>query len=303
MNHPTGRRISLRGIRAFCAAARHSTLRHAADELFLTPSAVSHQIKNLESDLGIALFTRTGRTLELTEAGEIFFREANSALVQLEAAAANLQASQSKVSLLVSVQPFLASELLIPRLQEFSRNNPKIEVNIDASDESVDSEAIAVDVSIRLYKRPPTDLNSHLLFPLTLVPACAPDLLEQAIGVTTGEQTSVPFVVQGNRLGAWRQWANQCGIKLSESTSVVRFDSMSAIVQAAERGVGIALVPVGLTDDSFSEGRLVRFFNHTLITGEAYYIAFREDNPKLQEIRFFTDWVLETLGRSGMQHR
>ncbi|MDX1555878.1 MAG: LysR substrate-binding domain-containing protein, partial [Xanthomonadales bacterium] len=289
--------------RAFCAAARHSTLKHAADELFLTPSAVSHQIKNLETELGVALFARTGRTLELTEAGEIFYKEASSALVQLETAAANLQASQSRVSLLVSVQPFLASELLIPRLQEFSKNNPKIEVNIDASDESVDPDSIAVDVSIRLHKRPPADLQSHLLFPLTLVPACAPELLEEAKGVTTGMQTSVPFVVQGNRLGAWRQWANQCGIKLSESTSVVRFDSMSAIVQAAERGVGIALVPIGLTDDSFSEGRLVRFFNHTLETGEAYYIAFRKDNPKLREIRFFTGWVLETLGQSDLQHR
>jgi LysR family glycine cleavage system transcriptional activator len=296
MMGPSNRRISLRGVRAFCAAARHNTLRHAGDELFLTASAVSHQIKKLEAELGVALFDRVGRGLALTEAGEKFYREASRALVRVETAAANLQASQSRVSLLVSVQPFFASELLIPRLGEFSSAHPKIEINIDASDESSGANALAVDLSIRLYRRPPSDQYSKLLFPLILLPACSPTLREEAAKITTGNPSSIPLVVHSNRPSAWRQWASQCGIRLPESTNVVRFDSMSAIVQAAERSVGFALVPAGLTRQAFQNGRLIKFFGHSLQTGEAYYIGHRGDNPKLKEIEQFTNWVLATLG-------
>ncbi len=294
---PAGRRISLRGVRAFCAAARHRTMRSAADELFLTPSAISHQVRNLEAELGVPLFERVGRGLELTAAGEVFYRESSAALVRLEAAAANLQASQSRVSLLVSVQPFLASELLMPRLQEFTRSHPKIEVNIDASDESTDREATAVDLSIRLYRRPPTGISGQKIFPLTLLPACAPSLEEEAAGLLAGKPASVPFVVHKNRTGAWRQWANQCGIRLPESSSVIRVDSMSAIVQAAKRGVGLALVPGELTRSAFERGRLVQFYNHPLETGEAYYICHHGDNHKLAEVKIFSDWLVETLGQ------
>jgi LysR family glycine cleavage system transcriptional activator len=122
----SGRKISMRGLRTFCVAARHHTLRLAAEELFITPSAVSHQIKKLEDELRVQLFERSGRTLNLTAAGHLLYEEASLAIGRLEAVAARVQAQYARGALRVSVQPFFASELLMPRLNEFSEAHPDI---------------------------------------------------------------------------------------------------------------------------------------------------------------------------------
>ncbi len=291
------RKLSMRGLRTFCAAARHRTLRQAADELFITPSAVSHQLKKLEGELGLELFRREGRTLALTEAGEMLFDGIQEPMLRVESAAGQVRARFSRASLRVSVQPFFASELLMPALTDFQQSHPDIDLALDASDESKRVLPANTDVAIRLFETPPADMDSARLFPLSLVPACSPELRDRLEHHPQSGATPFPIVVHSGRADAWKQWATQSGVVLPMTGSVIRLDAMSAIVQAAERGLGVALVPLQLTAAAFRERRLVRLFNHTLETTDAYYIVCRgslEDRP---DLRRFRDWVLQRFGQ------
>jgi len=291
----TPRKPSLRGLRTFCAAARHRTLREAADELFITPSAVSHQLKALESELGLRLFERAGRTLELTPAGRLLFEQVNPLLIHIDAAAARVQSEFARVPLRVSVQPFFASELLVPRLAEFTAANPAVDVSIDAGEGATDARSAPVDVWIRLYTEPPAGMICQRLFGLTLIPACAPSLRDRLQGGGDDTPGLFPYVVHSGRATAWKTWATQSGVRLPEAGNVVRLDSMSAVVQAAERGLGVALVPLELTASAFEEGRLVRLFEHALETPDAYWLVRRTETRDRADVQAFSDWVFEKI--------
>lgn len=294
----TGKKLSMRGLRTFCTASRHDTLAQAANELFVTPSAVSHQLKKLEGELGISLFERAGRTLRLTEAGKMLLEETSSAVAVLDKAAARVQARYSRVTLHVSVQPFFASELLIPRMHEFHAANPNTDIEIDASDESTQKHSGAAEVSIRLYSEAPEQMNSTRLFPLTLVTACSPQLRDQIKRQPASEQASFPLVVLSGRYNAWKDWSAKSGVQIPDSRNVIRLGSMSAVAQAAERGLGVALVPKQLTTSAFESGRLVRLFDNELETNDAYYLMHRAENFERQDVKTFRHWVESCFGRA-----
>ncbi len=295
------RKLSMRGLRTFCAAARHRTLVQAADELYITPSAVSHQLKKLEGELGLSLFRRDGRTLALTEAGEMLFDSIHEPMLRLEAAAGQVRARYSRASLRVSVQPFFASELLMPVLTEFYEEHPDVDLSLDASDESKRHMPSTADVAIRLFEEPPGDLDSRRLFPLSLVPACSPELREKLENRQQRSNPLFPIVVHSGRPDAWKLWAHQSGIQLPTTGSIIRLDAMSAIVQAAERGLGVALVPLQLTRGPFAEGRLVRLFKHALETTDAYYLMSRNGLAERPDVKRFCDWVLRRFGQDPLQ--
>ena len=290
------RKLSMRGLHTFCTAARHRTLGQAAEELYVTPSAVSHQLKKLEAELGLALFERQGRTLALTEAGELLYEQIQEPMLRVETAAAQVRARFARASLRVSVQPFFASELLMPALADFQAAHPEIDLALDASDESKRVLPANADVAIRLFETPPTDRDSRLLFPLSLVPACSPALRDRLKEHPQQNATPFPVVVHRGRADAWKLWAAQSGIELPLTGSVVQLDAMSTIVQAAERGLGVALVPLQLTAGAFREGRLVQLFEHALETTDAYHIVCRETPEERPDVLEFRDWVLERFG-------
>ena len=164
-------KTSLRGLRTFTIAARHESFRVAAEELFITPSAVSHQIKSLEEELGKQLFERSGRELSLTDVGRAFYDDVHPLIEQLDAVAASYKEGARRSLVRMSVQPFFASEYFVPRLSDFTATNPDIDIQVGASDETAESHPADVDMSIRLFRSPPSGLESQLLFPLRLVAA------------------------------------------------------------------------------------------------------------------------------------
>ncbi len=132
------RNISLRALRVFCVAAERESFREAAELSFLTSSAVSHQVKQLETELGIRLFERTPRSLTLTADGRAFYDEIRPALVELDAVVSRHARSERPRSLRISVQPFFASEVFVPRLTEFVDEHPDIDISVDTSDETLE---------------------------------------------------------------------------------------------------------------------------------------------------------------------
>ena len=290
------RHFSLRELRAFCIAAELGSFRAAADRLFLTASAVSHQIKSLESTLGSQLFDRNSRSLDLTDAGHELFGDVQPLIEDLDTVIGRHTRATRPSRLRISVQPFFASELFVPRLAEFRDAYPDIDITVDTSDESTEKHPPNADVSIRIFKSPPADLAAHELFPLRLVPAGSPKFYDK-IRLRAGKIVSeFPLILHESRPKSWRQWERSSGITLPRGVSITRMDSMIAVVRAAERSLGAALVPVGLSDAWFHADTLVPLFEHELATQETYFLVCRPEDAALPHVAAFIQWVLQEFG-------
>ncbi len=287
--------MSLRGLRTFCVAAKHENFREAGEELFITPSAVSHQVKSLEQELNRELFERGSRDIRLTETGRALYEEVGPLLEQLQDVTASFRAGRSQSKLRLSVQPFFASEFFVPRLPEFTTRYPEIEIQVGTSDESSEKHPKDADLSIRLFKKPPENLVAHRLFPLRMVPSGSKEF-RKSIKVQDKKIVSrFPLLVHETRPKAWKQWEKASGIKLPADSKVTRLDSMIAIVRAAEQGLGAALVPVPIAQQWFHQETIVRLFDQELIADVSYYLVHAPERDKDEAVRLLSDWILDTF--------
>ncbi|MEM7763127.1 MAG: LysR substrate-binding domain-containing protein [Pseudomonadota bacterium] len=291
----TTHRASLRGLRTFCMAARFESFRVAADLLFVTASAVSHQIKSLEDEFDLRLFDRTGRQLQLTDAGRSLYEKLAPLIDQIDDVVnAHVGAAPSK-RIRISVQPFFGSEYFVPRLSAFTQAYPDIEIYVASSDESADTHPKDADLSIRLYRSPPTGLSAERLFPLRLAPAGSVEF-KQAMRVRKQTiQTDFPLIVHETLPNAWQEWARATGFQLPERQKVTRLESMIAVLRATQKGLGAALVPVPMGELWFTEGSVVRLFDAEYESSSAYYLVWREERGKDDAIDLFRRWVLDTF--------
>ena len=161
----------IRGLRSFCIAAKCLSFKHAASQLFLTPSAVSHQIKQLEEQLGISLFERQTRAIALTSAGKQFYNAVNPLVNELESTIADFTNIQQNKTIVISLPEFFASELFVPKLSEWAEKNPEINLQLETIKSGAQSSA-ASDLSIVLANGKPNASIVHELFPIRYVPAC-----------------------------------------------------------------------------------------------------------------------------------
>jgi len=290
--------MSLRGLRTFCVAAEQQSFRDAADKLFVTASAVSHQIKKLEQELGQSLFDRDGSSLTLTDAGTSLYRGINPVIARLDEVVSQHKKSVSRTTLRISVQPFFASELFVPRLAEFTAANPGIDIKVDTSDESIEKHPGNADASIRVFKSEPKNLSSDHLFPLNLIPASSSEFRDTLTVKAKKVVSEFPRIVHESRPKAWTQWQRSAGIELPEEATSVRLDSMIAVVRAAQRGLGAALVPARLCGTMFGSGSLVPLFEHELATADAFYFACGDEDTRNENVQMLRDWVVRTFATS-----
>lgn len=287
------RNVSMRALRAFRAAARRSSFRQAADDLFLTASAVSHQIKQLEEALAIRLFTRHPRSLELTEAGRAFADELEPVFEELDLIVERHAGKTAPPALRVSVQPFFASELLVPRLSAFLTDNPGSSIRVDTTDDESRNPDRSADVSIRLFSSPPSEQVADRLFSLRLLPVGSPGFYD-TVKVVAGRITSAfPLIVHDVRPKAWQHWARSSGIRLPRRTPTIQLNSMISVARAAEQGLGAALMPAQLCAAWIESGALTPLFDHELESKEAYYLTSNRDDCDTGPVNTFRQWVLQ----------
>jgi LysR family glycine cleavage system transcriptional activator len=286
------RNVSMRALRAFLAAAERMSFRLAADDLFLTASAVSHQIKQLEDTLGARLFTRHPRSLELTARGSALADELRPLLENLDRVIEQHGKQSSRAELRLSVQPFFASELLVPRLAAFLAENAGISIAVDTADDETRGHDRSADVAIRLHSSPPADVANERLFALRLIPVGSPAFYD-SIKVVAGRITSeFPLLVHEARRKAWQQWQRSSGIRLPRQATTIRLNSMVSIARAAEEGLGAALMPAQLCSTWIESGSLVPLFEHELASDEAYYLTYDADHSNAAHLETFRKWVL-----------
>ena len=289
-------KISLRGLRTFCAAAKHQSFRAAGEELFITSSAVSHQIKALEQELGVQLFDRKKSQLKLTETGESLYEDISPLIDQLEDVAASYKKVARRRSIRMSVQPFFASEVFVPRLSEFTADHPDIDIQVGTSDEASEKHPADADLSIRLFRSAPANLKSHLLCPLRLTPAGSPEFSKKLKVKNKKITSEFPLIVHQSHPKAWNRWSDETGIQLPADSKLTRLDSMIAVARAAEQGMGAALVPVPIGNRWFESGSLVRLFDTELTVDVSYFLVYKEDRATDPGISLLRDWILANFG-------
>src|ERR1700678_2644208 len=264
---------SLKFLKTFQVAARLQSFKAAAEELFVTPSAISHQIKALEEQLGVSLFQRGVRTLTLTDAGRNYLEHINDIFSKLESVTEQLQVRYGRTIIRLNVPSFFANELLLPRLPSFS---PPPEA----------------DLSIVVGAGPWDGLVVHELFAQNFIAACSPAFLIDNPIDTYADLNGKTLLLHEERREAWEKWAAGLGIEPIKPNRLVRLDTMSAVVRAAEQGVGVALVPSRLSADRFNAGGLVKLFEAELTTNESYYLLHRPEDRAREDLQELTRWIL-----------
>jgi LysR family transcriptional regulator, glycine cleavage system transcriptional activator len=282
----------LRNLRAFCVAARHRSFKFAADELCLTPSAVSHQMKELETTLAMRLFERRTRSLELTTDGHALLEEVEPLLQALDRALAQFARRHGRQTLRVRLPALFANELFIPRLGEFCEAHPSIDVQLDTRDPRPASHPPTADVSIVLADAAPPGLQSVRLFSCPFTAVCARRHAGSVARLGREVFAMLPLIVDRTRPFAWSSWAAEVGLPTPEPKQLIELDTMIAVVRAAERGLGIALVPTLLCESWIRSGALVRVFAVELPTADSYYLVSRPKDAERPPVKALTRWAL-----------
>ncbi len=296
---------SLNALRAFEAAARHLSFKRAAEELHVTPAAISHQIKALEEELGQPLFRRLNRLLLLTDAGQLLLPGASEGFDRLAEAVCRLGQTRTLSTLVVSVAPSFASKWLVPRLERFAAAHPEIDVRVSASITPVDLHRDPVDIAIRFgFGRYP-GLEVTKLFDEAVAPLCAPHLisgdpplrrLEDLRHHTLLHDDSAEFHGVGTRPD-WRMWLKAAGVDGVDTTRGPHFSFADHAIQAAIEGAGVALSQTALAQGDLEAGHLVMPFALSLPIDPAYYILTTEGLLRRRPVGAFRDWVLAEVGR------
>jgi LysR family glycine cleavage system transcriptional activator len=287
----------LKNLRAFCAAARHRSFKFAADELCVTPSAVSHQMRELETALGMRLFERKTRALELTTAAHRLLDEVEPLLEALDRTLTQLARRNGRQTLRVRAPALFASELFIPRLAAFCEANPQVDVQLDSRDPRPATHPPTADVSILLADQAPAGMKSVRLFSSPLIAVCAREHAARVAQLGREVFGTLALIVDRTRPFAWDRWAEEVGLDRPEPKQVIEFDTMPAVVRAAERGLGVALVPAVLCDSWMRSGALVRVFAVQLPTADSYYLVSRLKDADKPQVKALTHWALAEYQR------
>lgn len=280
----------IRGLRSFCVASRCLSFKHAAAQLFLTPSAVSHQIKQLEEQLGFTLFKRGTRSIELTSTGKQFYHTVQPIIHHLESTISEFTHTQKNKTIVISLPEFFASELFVPKLSEWSEDNPTINLQLETVKSGSEPSQIA-DLSIVLANGKPNASIVHELFPIRYVPACNKKLYRKLKNSGFEALKHTPLILHSARPWSWHQWADRVNVSDFDPKQIIQFDSMFSVARAAQQGMGIALVPLPMGKTWFSEQLLIKLFDEELNTNDRYYLIQHETIDDKKELNLFTDWV------------
>ena len=287
----------LKNLRAFCAAARHRSFKFAADELCVTPSAVSHQMKELEAALAMRLFERKTRSLELTTAAHRLLEEVEPLLEALDRTLAQFARRNGRQTLRVRMPAMFANELFIPRMSSFCEANPLIDVQLDTRDPLPAAHAPTADVSFLLADTAPVGTRSVRLFSSPLIAVCARVHAPRIAQLGREVFGTLALIVDRTRPFAWDSWAEEVGLETPEPRQVIELDTMSAVMRAAERGLGVALVPQVLCDSLLRTGALVRVFAAQLDTVNSYFLVCRPKDAEKPQVKALLHWALAEYQR------
>lgn len=309
----------LNALRTFEVAARHLSFKHAAEELFVTPTAVSHQIRGLESFLGVELFRRLTRALELTPEGEALLPKVREGFQCFAAAVAEVQRMKPGSRLRVVAPPSFAAHWLTPRLGRFYEREPNIELHLRGSLKAIDSvqqgasgagaesrrgrgRDYSPQIWIRYGRGEYRGVRSECLFEPEYTPVCSPRLLQRRIPLNTPEDLRHFVLIHDETIPeralrpTWEAWFAEAGVT-GMRTAGPRFSNSGLAISAAIDGLGVALLARQLVEEDVAAGRLVAPFDISIRRGFAYHVVSPEAVSDEPQVRAFREWLAEEARR------
>ncbi|WP_236190413.1 transcriptional regulator GcvA [Pseudomonas pharyngis] len=291
---------SLNGLRAFECAARHMSFTRAAEELNVTQTAISHQIRRLEDELGVRLFMRLKDGLALTDEGNAYLPGIRSAFLELRYSTEKLLESSNNSVLTISTLVSVASKWLLPRLPSFREAHPQIDVRISASTEWVDFRKGGIDAAIRYGDGNWPGLRADWLMADEIFPVCSPRLLTGDKPLNTpADLAHHPLLqVSGVTANDWNDWLHAAGQPpLTAKGPRLTFDLAMMAVQAAIDGQGVCIGRSTYVDDDLRAGRLVAPFDLRLKSASGFYLVTPHDQAESKKIVAFRGWLSQVLAK------
>ena len=308
MKRPPTSRLSLDLLRGFRAAARHLSFTPAAHELFVTQSAISHEIKTLEEQLGRPLFRRVNRSLQLTQTGEELYRAIDEALTLIDTATE--RASGPWRTLSVSTTVALASTWLVPRLPRFAALNPEVDLRVVASNDAIDLKRDHIDVAIRFVLASTAQPSLEKLFDYRQFPACSP-----AVGRSRARPLRTPAdlanhvlidfetILYGRPWYDWHQWFNAMQLRAIRGSGWMRFSHYDQVIEAARNGSGVAVGKWPHLAEDLHDGILVApLGDDGTVTVGAFYLEVADSAPK-DAADAFIGWLRQETSRDADPRR
>jgi len=284
----------LNAIRAFEATARLGNVQKASEELFVTHGAVSRQIKQLESWLGVTLFDRSKRSVKLNPEGKIYLRSASASLDLLHEASQNIKHIKSKNTLGIGTTHSLANKWLMDKLPDFYKSHPGLEVWLLLDQKLADFENSDVDISIRMGKGPWPGLNCIPFMQDRLLPVCSPKLLESGDGISRIEDLKhYTLLHDQDPYCQWQLWLETNGFQLANASKGPRYTSGDILINSAIDGQGVALVSELLASKDIAEKKLVQVLPQTVELGDYFWLVMTNENTQSAAVNDFYKWILK----------
>jgi LysR family glycine cleavage system transcriptional activator len=293
----------LNPLRTFEVAARHLSFTRAAEELFVTAAAVSHQIKTLEESLGVVLFVRQPKSLELTKAGEAYLPGIQRAFKQMAEATHQLHLRGNPSTLRINVPPTFAVKWLIPRLIRFLKEYPDIDVKVSTSAQSVDFDREGFDLAVRYGRGVYPGLHAELCLPVEVFPVCGPALLKGEHPLLVPGDLKHHTLLHDDSVYTdvsnpnWAMWLRHAGVEGVDATRGPSFWPSHLVINAAIDGLGVALAKKNWVEKVLEERRLVRPFDISLPVEFSYFLVYPESRADDRLITTFVDWVRSEVAK------
>ncbi len=278
---------------AFEAAARHESFTRAAEEMALTQSAICRQIAGLEAFLGLELFRRTRRGVQLTEAGQSYRRQVAARLDEVERDTLELMAHRGRGAVVqLAVVPSFATAWLLPRLPGFLSAHPDVTLHMDTRTRPFLFDETTFDAAIYFGDAGWPGTRAHFLMREKALPVCSPRLLGRRKRLTPGQVAELPLLQQSTRPYAWRQWFEAAGLRIAGDMTGSRFELFSMLAQAAMHDLGVALIPPMLIEAELADGRLVAACDLGFEGEKAYYLIVPERKAETEALTAFRGWLV-----------
>ena len=303
----TRRNLSLDLLKGFEAAARHLSFTRAGQELFLTQSAISREVKRLEEQLGVELFSRTKRGLSLTDAGRLLYSAVSEALRLVKEATDHLTASTGAQMLTVTTSAPFASLWLVPKLPKFFRLHPDVDVRTVAADESLDIEREGIDVAIRFAPEGSSISGGDFLLPVRRFPVCAPSLardssrpLRAPADLARHVLLDLDTATGRGRWSDWAPWLQAMHLEKLRPKGSLRFSHYDQVVQAAIEGSGVAIGRTPHNIRHLREGLLIApFGRESEKPWGAYFVLVAKQSAERTVVKEFKQWLRDEVHQDG----
>jgi LysR family glycine cleavage system transcriptional activator len=275
----------------FEAAARLENFKAASEELFITPSAVSHQVKALEEFVGFELFQRKSRGVKLNKAGAMYLKYIQQGLQSFEQGTKKVVSKYSSPALKISTFSTLASHVVIPQLGHFQNAHPDVDIRIETSTDMTDLRYEDYDLALRIGRGSWPGVETKVLFELYITPVCSPEFASKYQLTSLEQVKDVPLIDLSSMDNIWQRWSKRIGIEEFESSEHLAFNNYDYAMRAAEQGLGLGLAMLPLENHAIRKGKLITPFDTLIKYDQDLCAVYRTEDKDKHDILCFLDWL------------